>query len=54
MTANPLYREEPCKTALNQCKGMPFRWTLGIERGGTPYPAKGRLQAPISPVRRHP
>ncbi len=22
------YREEPCKTALNRCKGMPFRWTL--------------------------
>jgi DNA repair photolyase len=29
----PLYREEPCKTALNQCKGMPFRWTLNPYMG---------------------
>ena len=28
-----LYREEPCKTALNQCKGMPFRWTLNPYMG---------------------
>ena len=27
------YREEPCKTALNQCKGMPFRWTLNPYMG---------------------
>ena len=30
---NPTYREEPCKTALNQCKGMPFRWTLNPYMG---------------------
>jgi DNA repair photolyase len=29
----PLYREEPCKTALNPCKGMPFRWTLNPYMG---------------------
>lgn len=29
----PLYREEPCKTALNQTKGMPFRWTLNPYMG---------------------
>jgi len=28
-----MYREEPCKTALNQCKGMPFRWTLNPYMG---------------------
>ena len=28
-----LYREEPCKTALNQTKGMPFRWTLNPYMG---------------------
>jgi len=28
-----LYREEPCKTALNQAKGMPFRWTLNPYMG---------------------
>jgi DNA repair photolyase len=28
-----LYREEPCKTALNPCKGMPFRWTLNPYMG---------------------
>jgi DNA repair photolyase len=27
------YREEPCKSALNQCKGMPFRWTLNPYMG---------------------
>jgi DNA repair photolyase len=27
------YREEPCKTALNQTKGMPFRWTLNPYMG---------------------
>jgi DNA repair photolyase len=30
---HPAYREEPCKTALNQCKGMPFRWTLNPYMG---------------------
>ena len=29
----PVYREEPCKTALNQTKGMPFRWTLNPYMG---------------------
>jgi DNA repair photolyase len=29
----PEYREEPCKTALNQTKGMPFRWTLNPYMG---------------------
>src|SRR6187551_260070 len=29
----PQYREEPCKTALNQTKGMPFRWTLNPYMG---------------------
>lgn len=29
----PKYREEPCKTALNRCKGMPFRWTLNPYMG---------------------
>jgi DNA repair photolyase len=35
MSGNPNteYREEPCKTALNQCKGMPFRWTLNPYMG---------------------
>ena len=33
VNTNPLYREEPCKTALNQCKGMPFRWTLNPYMG---------------------
>jgi DNA repair photolyase len=27
------YREEPCKTALNNTKGMPFRWTLNPYMG---------------------
>jgi DNA repair photolyase len=27
------YREEPCKSALNPCKGMPFRWTLNPYMG---------------------
>lgn len=27
------YREEPCKSALNQAKGMPFRWTLNPYMG---------------------
>jgi DNA repair photolyase len=27
------FREEPCKTALNQTKGMPFRWTLNPYMG---------------------
>ena len=27
------YREEPCKTALNQTVGMPFRWTLNPYMG---------------------
>ena len=29
----PEYREQPCKTALNQTKGMPFRWTLNPYMG---------------------
>lgn len=29
----PNYREEPCKTALNRCKGMPFSWTLNPYTG---------------------
>lgn len=29
----PDYRLEPCKTALNQTKGMPFRWTLNPYMG---------------------
>jgi DNA repair photolyase len=35
MAGNPntVYREEPCKTALSQCKGMPFRWTLNPYMG---------------------
>jgi DNA repair photolyase len=33
MNGRPTYREEPCKTALNQCKGMPFRWTLNPYMG---------------------
>ena len=28
-----LYREEPCKTALNRTVGMPFRWTLNPYMG---------------------
>lgn len=28
-----MFREEPCKTALNPCKGMPFRWTLNPYMG---------------------
>jgi DNA repair photolyase len=27
------YREEPCKTALNRVKGMPFEWTLNPYMG---------------------
>jgi DNA repair photolyase len=27
------YREEPCKTALNPVKGMPFRWSLNPYMG---------------------
>ncbi len=27
------YREQPCKTALNQTTGMPFRWTLNPYMG---------------------
>jgi DNA repair photolyase len=31
---NPvIYREEPCKGALNRCTGMPFRWTLNPYMG---------------------
>lgn len=29
----PEYREEPCKTALNPVKGMPFRWSLNPYMG---------------------
>ncbi len=28
-----VYREEPCKTALNRTEGMPFRWTLNPYMG---------------------
>ena len=31
----PEYREEPCKSALNRVKGMPFDWTLNPYRGCT-------------------
>src|SRR5258708_39937707 len=27
------YREEPCKSALNRTKGMPFDWTLNPYMG---------------------
>ena len=27
------YREEPCKTALNQVRGMPFKWSLNPYMG---------------------
>src|SRR6266545_5317040 len=27
------YREEPCRTALNRVKGMPFRWSLNPYMG---------------------
>ena len=33
MNGRPIYREEPCKTALNKTKGMPFRWTLNPYMG---------------------
>jgi DNA repair photolyase len=33
MNGRPIYREEPCKTALNRTKGMPFRWTLNPYMG---------------------
>jgi DNA repair photolyase len=33
MNGKPIYREEPCKTALNKTKGMPFRWTLNPYMG---------------------
>jgi DNA repair photolyase len=29
------YREEPCRTALNRVKGMPFRWSLNPYTGCT-------------------
>ncbi len=29
----PVYREEPCKTALNRVEGMPFRWSLNPYMG---------------------
>ncbi len=29
----PVYREEPCKTALNRVTGMPFRWSLNPYMG---------------------
>jgi len=29
----PEYREEPCRTALNRVKGMPFRWSLNPYTG---------------------
>jgi len=27
------YRDEPCRTALNRVKGMPFRWSLNPYMG---------------------
>ena len=33
MIISSLYREEPCKTALNKTVGMPFRWTLNPYMG---------------------
>jgi DNA repair photolyase len=29
----PAYRDEPCKTALNRVRGMPFRWSLNPYMG---------------------
>src|SRR5215218_386129 len=29
----PLYREEPCRTALNKVKGMSFKWSLNPYMG---------------------
>src|SRR5213593_3750084 len=29
------YREEPCRSALNRVKGMPFEWSLNPYRGCT-------------------
>src|SRR5579884_3886886 len=29
----PLYREEPCRTALNRVRGMPFAWSLNPYMG---------------------
>jgi DNA repair photolyase len=29
----PVYREEPCRTALNRVKGMPFPWSLNPYTG---------------------
>src|SRR5262249_36975872 len=29
----PVYREEPCRSALNPVKGMPFRWSLNPYMG---------------------
>jgi len=29
----PIYREEPCKTALNRVQGMPFSWSLNPYMG---------------------
>ena len=29
----PEYREEPCRTALNRVKGMPFKWSLNPYTG---------------------
>ena len=31
--AHPEYREEPCKSALNRVKGMPFHWSLNPYMG---------------------
>src|SRR5262249_57806154 len=29
----PVYREEPCRSALNPVKGMPFKWSLNPYMG---------------------
>ena len=29
----PEYREEPCRSALNRVKGMPFKWSLNPYMG---------------------
>ena len=33
MTGRPEYRVEPCKSALNPVRGMPFRWSLNPYMG---------------------
>lgn len=31
--ARPIYRDEPCRSALNRVRGMPFRWSLNPYMG---------------------